>query len=78
MYRLVSVKSRLNLTKLTKIENGINRYLTDTQPILPIMLVSKMYRLVSVKYRLKMTKVEIWVNRYLTDITDTNRYLTDI
>ena len=30
MYRLVSVKYRLNLTKLTKIENGINRYLTDT------------------------------------------------
>ena len=42
------------------------------------MLVSKMYRLVSVKYRLKIIKVEIWVNRYLTDITDTNRYLTDI
>ena len=78
MYRLVSVKYRLNLTNLTKIENGINRYLTDTQPILPIMLVSKMYRLVSVKYRLKMTKVEIWVNRYLTNITNTNRYLTDI
>ena len=78
MYRLVSVKYRLNLTKLTKIENRINRYLTDTLPILPIMLVSKMYRLVSVKYRLKITKVEIWVNRYLTDITDTNRYLTDI
>ena len=75
MYRLLSVKYRLNLTKLTKIENGINRYLTDTQPILPIMLVSKMYRLVLVKYQLKMTKVEIWVNRYLTD---TNRYLTDI
>ena len=72
MYRLVSVKYRLNLTKLTKIENGINRYLTD---LLPIMLVSKMYRLVSVKYRLKITKVEIWVNRYLTD---TNRYLTNI
>ena len=42
------------------------------------MLVSKMYQLVSVKYRLKITKVEIWENRYLTDITDTNRYLTDI
>ena len=42
------------------------------------MLVSKLYRLVSVKYRLKITKVEICVNRYLTDITDTNRYLTDI
>ena len=42
------------------------------------MLVSKLYRLVSVKYRLKTTKAEIWVNRYLTDITDTNRYLTDI
>ena len=42
------------------------------------MLVSKMYRLVLVKYRLKITKVEIWVNRYLTDITDTNQYLTDI
>ena len=37
-----------------------------------------MYRLVSVKYRLKITKVEFWVNRYLTDITDTNQYLTDI
>ena len=35
------------------------------------MLVSKMYRLVSVKYRLEIIKVEIWVNRYLTDITDT-------
>ena len=42
------------------------------------MLVSKMYRLVLVKYWLKIIKVEIWVNRYLTDITDTNRYLTDI
>ena len=42
------------------------------------MLVSKMYWLVSVKYRLKIIKVEIWVNRYLTDITDTNQYLTDI
>ena len=42
------------------------------------MLVSKMYRLELVKYRLKITKVEIRVNRYLTDITDTNRYLTDI
>ena len=72
MYRLVLVKYRLNLTKLTMIENGTNRYLTDTEPILPIMLVSKMYWLVSVKYRLKITKVEIWVNRYLTDITDTN------
>ena len=37
-----------------------------------------MYRLVSVKYWLKIIKVEISVNRYLTDITDTNRYLTDI
>ena len=35
------------------------------------MLVSKMYRLVSVKYRLKIIKGEILVNRYLTDITDT-------
>ena len=42
------------------------------------MLVSKMYWLVSVKYRLKIIKVEIWVNWYLTDITDTNWYLTDI
>ena len=42
------------------------------------MLVSKIYQLVSVKYRLKITTVEIWVNRYLTDITDTNRYLTNI
>ena len=31
------------------------------------MLVSKMYRLVSVKYGLKIIKVD----RYLTDITDT-------
>ena len=30
-----------------------------------------MYQLVWVKYRLKIIKVEIWVNRYLTDITDT-------
>ena len=37
MYWYVSVKYRLNLTK---IENGINRYLTDTEPILPVMLVS--------------------------------------
>ena len=37
-----------------------------------------MYRLVSVKHRLKITKVEIWVNQYLTNITDTNRYLTNI
>ena len=37
-----------------------------------------MYRLVSVKYRLKITEVEIWVNRYLTDIPSTNRFLTDI
>ena len=42
------------------------------------MLVSKMYQLVSVKYWLKMTKVDFWVNRYLTNITDTNQYLTDI
>ena len=42
------------------------------------MLVSKRDWLVSVKYRLKITKVEIWINRYLTDITDTNRYLTNI
>ena len=42
------------------------------------MLVSKMYRLVSVKYRLKIIKVEIRVNRYLTGKTDTNRYLIDI
>ena len=42
------------------------------------MLVSKMYQLVSVKYRLKIIKVEICVNQYLTDIADTNRYLTDI
>ena len=42
------------------------------------MLFSKMYRLVLVKYRLKIFKVEIWLNWYLTDLTDTNRYLTDI
>ena len=34
------------------------------------MLVSKMYRLVSVKYQLKIMKVEIWVNQYLTDTTN--------
>ena len=34
------------------------------------MLVSKMYRLLSVKYRLKVIKVEIWINQYLTDIAD--------
>ena len=27
---------------------------------------------------LKIIKGEIWVNQYLTDITDTNQYLTDI
>ena len=37
------------------------------------MLVSKMYQLVSVKYQLKIP-----VNRYLTDITNTNQYLTNI
>ena len=42
------------------------------------MLVSKMYALVLVKYLLKITKVEILVNQYLTAITDTNRYLTNI
>ena len=42
------------------------------------MLLSKMYRLVSVKHQLKIIKVEIWVNWYLTDITNTYRYLTDI
>ena len=42
------------------------------------MLVSKMYQLVLVKYPLNITKVEIWVNQYLTDITDINRYITDI
>ena len=71
MYQLVSVKYRLNFTKLTKIEKWnkliFNRYLTD----LTDNVISKMYRLVLVKYRLKITKVEIWVNRYLTDITDT-------
>ena len=34
------------------------------------MLVSKMYQSVSDNYRLKFTKVEIWVKRYLIDITD--------
>ena len=42
------------------------------------MLLSKMYQLVSVKHQLKIIKVEIWVNWYLTDITDTYRYLTNI
>ena len=37
------------------------------------MLVSKVYRLVLIKYRLKITKVEIWVNQYLIDITDKNQ-----
>ena len=41
------------------------------------MLVSKMYWLVSFKYLLKITNVEIWVNQYLTDVTNTNWYLTD-
>ena len=51
--------------------------LMNTQPILLIILVSKMYRLVLVKYQLKITKAEIRVNQYLTYITNTNRYLTD-
>ena len=57
------VKYWLNLTKT---ENGINQYLTNTllKPILPIMLASKMYQLVLVKYRLKIIKVEILVNQY--------------
>ena len=42
------------------------------------MLVSKMYRLVSVKYRLKIIKVEIWESRHLIYITDANRYFADI
>ena len=42
------------------------------------MLVSKMYQLVSFKCWLKIIKVEIWVNQYLTNITDTNQCLTDI
>ena len=67
------VKYQLNLIKK---ENRINGYLIDTEPILP-MLVSKMYWLVSV-YQIRITKVEIWVNWYLTDVTDTNWYLTDI
>ena len=36
-----------------------------------------MYWLILVKYWLEIIKVEIWVNQYLTDITDTNQYLTD-
>ena len=36
-----------------------------------------MYRLGLVKYRLDFTKAEN-ENRCLTDITDTNQYLTDI
>ena len=47
----------------------------NTKLALPIILVSKMYQLVLVKYWLKITKVEIWVNRYLTDITNTNQYI---
>ena len=42
------------------------------------MLVFKMYRLVLIKYWLKIIKVEMWVNQYLTNITDTNQYLTQI
>ena len=34
------------------------------------MLVSKMYQLVLIKYRLKITKVETDTNRYLTNITN--------
>ena len=37
-----------------------------------------MFQLVSVKYRLKTTKVEILVNQYLTNITLTKQYLTNI
>ena len=43
-----------------------------------IMLVSKMHQLVSVKYQVKFTKAEMRVNQYLTDVTDTNLYLTNI
>ena len=41
--------------------------------MLPIIIVSKMHQLelVSVKHQLKITKVEVWVNQYLTNITDT-------
>ena len=41
-----------------------------------MMLVPKMYQLVSVKYLLKIIKIE--KTRHLTDKTDTNRYLADI
>ena len=59
MYEEVSVKYRLNHSK---IENRLNGYLTNTEPILLIMIVSKMYQLVSVKYRSKIIKVEVLVN----------------
>ena len=41
--------------------------------MLPIIIISKMHQLelVSVKHQLKITKVEVWVNQYLTNITDT-------
>ena len=42
------------------------------------MLLPKKYQLVSVKYRLKIAKVEVGVNQYLTNIADTNQYLTNI
>ena len=43
MYQQVLVKYQLNPSE---IENGINRYLIDTLPILPIMSVAKIYWLV--------------------------------
>ena len=75
MYQQVSVKYRLNLTK---IENGISQHLTNTLAILPVMLVSKMYQLVSVKFWSKITMLEISVNQYLSAITNTNGYLTNV
>lgn len=45
-YQLVFVKCWLILTKL---ENFGNKYLTDTQAILQIMLVFQLYRLILVK-----------------------------
>ena len=49
------------------------------------MILSKMYRLALVKYQLRKNKVEIWVNWYLTDVTNTylifnryNRYFINI
>ena len=42
------------------------------------MLFSKMYQLVSVKFWSKITMLEISVNQYLSAITNTSGYLTNV